>query len=238
VLRDRHLHLYRVLWANAYHRPGRRPICDLSQAKLALALDLTTRQVQRLLADLRQPGPDLRHPSARPAGERVAYLTVYPAERRPGGRPGGRGAGGGRLLVGNRYILNVTLPEVEAAVRGQLYAPAVAGGLIEALEGRLTFPQVEAHMPRSYRSDIAEEPVSAGHTEATREAMSLDPIGVERERGYQQLPGWPQQPGGAPAAQPPPRPGEPGYQQWAEAEKRRQLAELDAWTREHEDGPS
>jgi hypothetical protein len=238
VLREGHLRLYRTLWANAFHRPGRRPICDFPQAKLALALDCSIPTVQRLLADLRQPGPDVRHPSVRPAGLRVAYVTVYPAERRPGGRPGGRGAGGGRLLVGNRYILNVSLAEVEAAVRGQLYAPAAAGTLIEALEGRLTFPQVEAHMPRSYRSINGESAISAGHTEASGEAVMLTPEVGREIGGTSSYRGGPTPPGGAPAAQPPPRPGDPGYQQWAEAEKRRQLAALDAWTREHEDGPS
>jgi hypothetical protein len=236
VLRDRHLHLYRVLWANAYHRPGRRPICDFPQAKLALALDCSIPTVQRLLADLRQPGPDVRHPSVRPAGQRVAYVTVYPALKLPGGRRGGRGDGGGRLLVGNRYICNVPLVEVEAALRGQLYAPAGAAALIATLGDRLASPEVRGHMPSSYRSINGESAISAGHTEASPDPVMLTPE-VGRERGgTTSNRGGPGSPGGTPAAQPPPRPGEPGYQQWVEAQKARQLAELDAWAREHEGG--
>lgn len=219
MLRQRHLHLYRVLWANAFHRPGRRPICDLPQAKLALALDCDVRTVKRLLADLRQPGADLRHPNAAPAGQRVAYVTVYPAERRPGGRPGGRGAGGGRLLVGNRYILNVPLEAIEARVAGDCYHPAEAGALVAAVAERLTSPEVKAHMPSSYRRDIPDRPVSAGHTEGTPEAMSLDTRGG-REIGGTSSNRGDHEPGGAPAAQPPPRPGQPGYQQWED--KRRE----------------
>lgn len=226
MLDERHLRLYRACWANAFHRPGHRPICVLSQHRLAQALNCSTRTVRRLLADLRQPGADVRHPGVPGAGERCGYITVYPLRRLRGGRRGGRGAGGGRLYVGDRLVLNVDLLALEGLIRGQLYAPAQAAALVSSMTDRLAFPQVEVQNRRSYRRDTPMEAKPAGHTEGTGEAVSLVPRGIEGLGGTNSYRGGPSSPGGTPSAQPPPRPGEPGYQRWEEDERRRKLAEL------------
>jgi hypothetical protein len=144
-LTARHFELYRLMLATARPGNGGRPVCSYGQAKLAARLDVSTRTVQQLVADLREPGLDPRHPDVKPAGLRLGWLLVLPRER-----PGARN--GGTLYGGNRYVLQLDPNQVDQ---------------LEALY------QASGHMPRSHRSEAPGEAVPAGRTEAKSASTSL-----------------------------------------------------------------
>jgi hypothetical protein len=173
-LTRQHFACYRLLWACSTPGAGGRPICGYGQAKLAARLGVSTRTLQRLLADLREPGPDPRHPDAAPAGLRLGWLQVLPREA-----PGGRG---GTLYGGDRYVLQVDpeqLARLEADTRTGAARPVdnppeqakqppanaepVPAGQIEAT----------SHRRRSDRRDTPESPIAAAQIEATGEGVSL-----------------------------------------------------------------
>jgi hypothetical protein len=95
---ERHAELLALLYANSHRDRAGRLVSWWLQAKLAGRLGVTTRTLQRLLADLREPGRDLRRPKGEPAGLRLGLVKVETTSR-----PGR--AGGGRLLAGNLYVL-------------------------------------------------------------------------------------------------------------------------------------
>jgi hypothetical protein len=71
----RHLELYRLLRSNSHRDRAGRLVSWWPQAKLAGRLGVSVRTVQRLLADLREPGPDPRHPKRAP-GLRLGLVKV------------------------------------------------------------------------------------------------------------------------------------------------------------------
>jgi hypothetical protein len=105
-LRELHFRLYRLMWAKSRPGKGGDRICPYGQAKLAARLQVSVPTVKRLIADLREPGADVRHPDVKPAGLRLGWVEVLPRER-----PGGRG---GRLYGGNRYVLHLSLEQLAA----------------------------------------------------------------------------------------------------------------------------
>jgi len=177
-LRRQHFECYRLLWACSTPGAGGRPVCSYGQAKLAARLGVSIRTWQRLIADLREPGIDPRHPNVPPAGLRLGWLQVLPSPV-DGPVVGGRG---GRLYGGDRYVLQVDpeqLAGLEASHRSSTAPPVdnrpeqpkqppadaepVPAGQIEAT----------AHRRRSDRRDTPEQPVPAGQIEATGESVSL-----------------------------------------------------------------
>jgi hypothetical protein len=202
-LSRQHFEVYRLLVAVAF--PGRehdgRPVCSWGQDKLAARLGVSTRTLQRLLADLREPGADPRHPHVKPVGLRLGWVTVLPRER-PGARHGGR------LYGADRYVCNLTaaeLVELEALAgfassdRSDTPAGAVEdhSRSSDRSDTSNTAAQTEAtpHRPRSdrsdtspsnaHRSDTSDRLVPAGQTGGTPGEVSLThsvPLG-RRERG-------------------------------------------------------
>lgn len=143
-LSARHFELYRLMWACSTPGQGGRPVCSYGQAKLAARLGVSVPTVQRLIADMREPGADVRHPGVEAAGRRLGWLLVLPQER-----PGRRN---GRLYGGNRYVLQLDPGQVD-----QLEASHLAG----------------SHMPRSQRSVTLGEPVSPGRNGASGDSVML-----------------------------------------------------------------
>jgi hypothetical protein len=169
-LTARHFELYRLMWACAWPGNGGRPICSWGQEKLAAQLGVTSRTVRTLIADLREPGFDRRHPDVKPAGLRLGWLQVLPRER-----PGARN--GGTLYGANRYVLQLDPAQVDEQER--LHLPS-------SDRREAGYPQgdpPEGHSPRSdrrevpsserHRREVPNEPVSAGQTEGKREPTSL-----------------------------------------------------------------
>jgi hypothetical protein len=143
-LSTRHFELYRLMWACSAPGQAGRPVCSYGQAKLAARLGVSVPTVQRLIADMREPGADVRHPGVKPSGLRLGWLQVLPREL-----AGGRG---GTLYGGNRYVLQLDPGQVD-----QLEASHLASG----------------HMPRSQRSITPGEPVSPGQIEASGDSVML-----------------------------------------------------------------
>jgi hypothetical protein len=165
-LTARHFELYRLMLATSWTKEGGRPVCTWGQAKLAGRLGVTPRTVQRLVADLREPGFDPRHPDVKPSGLRLGWLLVLPRERR-----GGRG---GKLYGADQYVLQLD-PEQLANIAAQTGLPSSDRSDTPKAEREPAEPDTRRsdRSDTNYRSDTAEEPVSAGQTEATREPMSL-----------------------------------------------------------------
>jgi hypothetical protein len=95
---ERHQELLALLYANSHRDRAGRLVSWWLQYKLAAKLQVSVRTLQNLLADLREPGNDPRHPTGKPAGLRLGLVKAETTSR-----PGQRG--GGRLLAGNLYVL-------------------------------------------------------------------------------------------------------------------------------------
>jgi hypothetical protein len=151
-LRQLHFELYRLMLARSWPGEGGRPVCSDGQAKLAARLGVSTKAVRDLIADLREPGADVRHPNAKPAGLRLGWLLVLPREV-----AGGRG---GKLYGGNRYVLLVDdVDQLDALQRRYL--------------GAEPFPQASEQMPTPDRREVAEKPVSPSQIEGKSEPASF-----------------------------------------------------------------
>lgn len=138
-LRPLHFRLYRLLLATAWRGNGGRPVCSYGQGKLAARLGVTPRTVQALIADLREPGLDPRHPEVKPSGLRLGWLLVLPREH-----PGGRG---GKLYGANQYVLQLDPAQLDE--REQAY-------LSSSDRSEASYPQEEAPGARFPRSDRSE----------------------------------------------------------------------------------
>jgi hypothetical protein len=103
---ERHRQLYRLLCANAHRDEAGRLVTWWPQAELAAKLGIKPRQLRNLLADLREPGSDPRHPTTRPPGLRLGLVKVEPTTYRDK-------ATGRHRLGGNLYVL-VELPRQQA----------------------------------------------------------------------------------------------------------------------------
>jgi hypothetical protein len=73
---QRHVDLYRLLESSARRDQAGRLVAWWPQAKLAAQLGVSVRTVRNLLADLRQPGLDPRHPRGVPPGLRLGLVKV------------------------------------------------------------------------------------------------------------------------------------------------------------------
>ena len=201
-----HFEVYRLLVAVAF--PGRehdgRPVCSWGQDKLAARLGVSTRTLRRLLADLREPGADPRHPHVKPVGMRLGWVTVLPRER-PGARRGGR------LYGADRYVCNLTAAELVdletlagfassdrrdtpegVEVEGDGQPPSSdrrdtsnPAGQTEGTPDQPRSDRRDTGPSNAHRRDTAERRVPAGQTEGTPSEVSLThsvPLG-RRERG-------------------------------------------------------
>jgi hypothetical protein len=94
---ERHLALYQLLRSTS--RPDRNGelVSWWPQDKLALKLDCSVRTLQNVLADLREPGIDPRHPK-QAAGLRLGLVRVVPTTYRDK-------ATGRHRLGGNAYVI-------------------------------------------------------------------------------------------------------------------------------------
>jgi hypothetical protein len=96
---DRHLELYRLLRSNSHRDEAGRLVSWWTQPKLAARLGVSVRTLRNLLADLRQPGLDPRHPRGQPPGLRLGLVRVEPTRREEPTT--------GRTRFGaNRYVLD------------------------------------------------------------------------------------------------------------------------------------
>jgi len=102
-LSERHRALLAVLRERSDHDPAGRLVSTWTQAQLAARLGLSVRTLRRVLDDLRAPDADPRHSRTdRPPGRRLGLVKVEPILIEP--------AGGGRLYVGNVYVLTDSWP--------------------------------------------------------------------------------------------------------------------------------
>jgi hypothetical protein len=103
ALTERHWQLLRLLVANSKRKDGRLvswwPQDDKhGRSGLAASLGVKPRQLRNLLADLRQPGSDPRHPTTRPPGRRLGWIKVEPTTYTDP-------ASGRHRLGGNVYVV-------------------------------------------------------------------------------------------------------------------------------------
>lgn len=75
---DRHRELMALLHAHSHRDAAGRLVSWWPQGKLAAALGVSVRTLRNILADLRQPGLDPRHPRGNPPGLRLGYVKVEP----------------------------------------------------------------------------------------------------------------------------------------------------------------
>lgn len=94
---DRHRELMALLRANSRRDAAGRLVSWWPQVKLAATLGVSVRTLRNVLADLRQPGLDPRHPRGNPPGLRLGYVKVEPTIYRD--RATGRHRLGGNLYV-------------------------------------------------------------------------------------------------------------------------------------------
>ena len=162
---QRHLDLYRLLRSASHKDRAGRLVCWWPQPKLAASLGVSTRTLQNLLADLRQPGPDPRHPS-RTAGLRLGLVRVEATHYRDSST-------GSHRLGGNLYVLSpgqhATLSAPVLAAQANTQEPPVAC-LNEgppASEGRRVSTPTVSTAPR-------EAPAAAAPTYRTARGRLLD----------------------------------------------------------------
>jgi hypothetical protein len=95
---DRHRELMALLHAHSHPDAAGRLVSWWPQRKLAADLGVSVRTLRNVLADLRQPGLDPRHPRGNPPGLRLGYVKVEPTTYRDQ-------ATGRHRLGGNLYVL-------------------------------------------------------------------------------------------------------------------------------------
>jgi hypothetical protein len=94
---ERHLALYQLLRSTSRHDRNGDLVSWWPQAKLAAKLGCSVRTLQNVLADLREPGIDPRHPR-QAAGLRLGLVRVVPTTYRDK-------ASGRHRLGGNAYVI-------------------------------------------------------------------------------------------------------------------------------------
>jgi hypothetical protein len=94
---DRHRELMALLHAHSHRDAAGRLVSWWPQRKLAADLGVSVRTLRNVLADLRQPGLDPRHPRGDPPGLRLGYVKVEPTTYQD--RATGRHRLGGNLYV-------------------------------------------------------------------------------------------------------------------------------------------
>jgi hypothetical protein len=104
---QRHLDLYQLLRSNSHRDRAGRLVSWWAQPKLAATLGVSVRTLRNLLADLRQPGLDPRHPRGQPPGLRLGLVKVEATTYRDP-------ASGRHRLGGNLYVLD---PRQQATVK-------------------------------------------------------------------------------------------------------------------------
>jgi hypothetical protein len=99
---ERHRELLALLRANSHRDGAGRLVSRWSQEQLAAKLHVCVRTLRNVLADLREPGSDPRHPTSKAVGLRLGLLKVEPTRRDP--------PVGGRVFATNLYIIVESLP--------------------------------------------------------------------------------------------------------------------------------
>jgi hypothetical protein len=179
------LEFYRLLLANSSLGSGGRLVCKWAQKDLAAKLGVHVRTIKRYVADLREPGPDPRHPNAPQTGRRLAWLQVVPHRTEKGEHKG--------KLIGDWYVLLLDYEEAVAAaalVAGSRSKPQLkvkgheaeepspqvtvkgheTDGSWDTAEGSWDTPE-PAQKPEL--RDKPEEPLSPAQGQGTRPPLSL-----------------------------------------------------------------
>jgi hypothetical protein len=113
---ERHRQVLELLHANSRTDAAGRRVSWWPQEKLAAKLGMSSRHLRRILADLREPGLDPRHPRGQPPGLRLALVKVEPTRYRDQ-------ATGRHRLGGNVYVL--LEPRQQDMAQGTVSAGAV-----------------------------------------------------------------------------------------------------------------
>jgi hypothetical protein len=121
---ERHRQLLVLLRSRSHRDAAGRLVSWWPQAKLAAELDVSVRTLQNVLADLREPTSDPRHPTAKPPGLRLGLIRVEPTTYRDSSTRQHR-------LGGNLYVLidprqHATPDEAVSAGRVNTQAEPVA----------------------------------------------------------------------------------------------------------------
>jgi hypothetical protein len=95
---DRHRELMALFHVHSHRDAAGRLVSWWPQRKLAATLGVSVRTLRNIMADLRQPGLDPRHPRGSPPGLRLGYVKVEPTTYRDE-------ATGRHRLGGNLYVL-------------------------------------------------------------------------------------------------------------------------------------
>jgi hypothetical protein len=93
----RHREVLTLLHASSHEDRAGRRVCWWPQGKLAAKLGISVRTLRNVLADLREPGLDPRHPRGRPPGLRLGLVKVEATTYTD--RASGRHRLGGNLYV-------------------------------------------------------------------------------------------------------------------------------------------
>src|SRR6266498_310772 len=144
------LEVYRVLLADSELGDGGRLVSKISEERLAAKLGVSVPTVKRRIADLREPGPDPRHPNAKPAGRRLSWLKVVPRQHRSGPHKG--------EFIGNRYVLLLGYEEATAEAA--------------RIEGSRPKPQVRA---KGHAAEPAKPQVRAKDHEGAAQTCRSEP---------------------------------------------------------------
>jgi hypothetical protein len=108
---ERHRELLVLLRANSHRDRYGRLVSRWSQEQLAAKLHVSVRTLRNLIADLREPGSDPRHPTTKAVGRRLGLVKVEPTRRDP--------PIGGRVFATNVYIIVEPLPVGPTSDDGQ-----------------------------------------------------------------------------------------------------------------------
>src|SRR6266511_2809509 len=228
------LEVYRVLLADSELGDGGRLVSKISEERLAAKLGVSVPTVKRRIADLREPGPDPRHPNAKPAGRRLSWLKVVPRQHRSGPHKG--------EFIGNRYVLLLGYEEAtaEAAriegsrpkpqVRAKGHAAEPAKPQVRAKD-HVDEPRITAE-PRI----TPEQPVSPGQSQGSQGVVILpnrESLAQKKEVGTKGV-AWGSRGGASDpdstAALDEPSPGDPGWSAMvAERSVEREVPESGKW---------
>jgi hypothetical protein len=185
---ERHRQLLALLRATAHRDRAGRLVTWWPQAKLAARLGISVRTLRNVLADLREPGPDPRHPRGTPPGLRLGLVRVQ-ASRRPV-------QGSNRTRFGGNLYVLVEVPQQATPESSETAAqvnrqedpvaclnkekPVAEGG------GEYSFPTVRGVAPDPVEMTV-EPPESAmlGHDPSPTEVLAtltavFGPVQVKR----------------------------------------------------------
>jgi hypothetical protein len=163
----RHLDLYRLLQSTSHVDEAGRLVSWWPQPDLAAKLQTSVRTLRNVLADLREPGLDPRHPRGRPPGLRLGLIRVE-------GTTYLDTATGRHRLGGNLYVLVPGLQATLAAPAGQTAprqpdSPAHVNRQAGSAPGQQATPDAP---PRERQQATPSEPILAAHVNRQEEPVA------------------------------------------------------------------